>query len=143
MKAYLVTDSSHPHLVFQEVVTEDSITVNGYEYHIFPFYTVIQGFQWLSPAILTSFISANFVDPLDVHDAVLIRFLIFDRLAEYWSATKSNVVSMFSSMHKHTMEMINENNVNALLPSCLVSKIYPEDHPNKEWWNFKNDHDRI
>ena len=41
------------------------------------------------------------------------------------------------------MEMLNENNVNDLLPSCRVSQIYPEGHPNKEWWNFKNDHDRI
>ena len=38
--------------------------------------------------------------------------------------------------------MLNENNVNALLPHCHVSKIYPEEHPNKVWWNFENDHDR-
>ena len=57
VKTYLLTDSSHPHLVFQEVVTEHSMTMNGYEYHIFPFYTIIQGFIWLSPTILSSIIS--------------------------------------------------------------------------------------
>ena len=82
VKAYLLTDSSHPHLVFQEVVSEHEITMNGYEYHIFPFYTIIQGFQWLIPTILSSIISANLVDPLEVHDEVMIRFLVCDRLAE-------------------------------------------------------------
>ena len=105
VKAYLCTDSSHPHLVFQEVVTEHAITMNGYEYHIFPFYTIIQGFQWLIPTILSSIISANLVDPLEVHDEVLIRFLICDRLAEFWSATKRNVVSMFTSMQNSAFHL--------------------------------------
>ena len=38
--------------------------------------------------------------------------------------------------------MLKENNINTLLPSCRVSKIYPEGHPNKAWWNFQNDCDR-
>ena len=36
-----------------------------------------------------------------------------------------------SAYKKHVMEVLNENNVNALLPSCLVSKTYPEGHPKK------------
>ena len=43
----------------------------------------------------------------------------------------------------HLIEMLNENNINALLHSCRVSNIYPEGQPNKEWRNFKKDHDRI
>lgn len=31
----------------------------------------------------------------------------------------------------------------ALLPFCQVSKIYPEGHFNKVWWNFVNSQDRI
>ena len=47
-----------------------------------------------------------------------------------------------SAYQNHEMEMLNENNINALLPPCRVSKIYPEDHPNSVWWNFENDQDR-
>ena len=36
------------------------------------------------------------------------------------------------------MDLLNENNVNATLPSFCVSSIYPEGHPNKEWWNLQN-----
>ena len=49
----------------------------------------------------------------------------------------------FSAFHYHVMEMLNEKNINALLTPCHVGKIYPDGHPNKEWWNFKTDHDRI
>ena len=40
------------------------------------------------------------------------------------------------------MEMLNENNINALLPPYHVSKIYPVGHPNTVWWNFENDQER-
>ena len=48
VKAYLLADSGEPHLVFQEVSTEHPLRQNGYEYHISPFYTIIQGCSWLT-----------------------------------------------------------------------------------------------
>ena len=88
VKAFLLADSGDAHLVFQEVITQHPIRLNGYEYHISPFYTILEGCRWLRPSILSSIISANLVDPLEVHDEVMIRFFVSDRLAEFWSATK-------------------------------------------------------
>ena len=109
---------------------------------------IIVGCRWITPHIISSIMSGHLVDPLEVHDEVMVWFLVSDRFAQYCSATKKNVVSIFSSMHhsayyNHLMEMLNENNIIALLPSCRVSNIYPEGHPNKHWWNFKTDHDCI
>ena len=39
VKAFLLADSADPHRVFQEVLTQHPITLNGYEYHSSPFYT--------------------------------------------------------------------------------------------------------
>ena len=39
--------------------------------------------------------------------------------------------------------MLSENNINALLPPCRVSKIYPVGHPNNVCWYFENGQDRI
>ena len=99
VKAHLLADSADPHLVFQEVIMEHPRRRNGYGYQISPLYTIIQGCSWLSPHILSSIISANLVDPPEVHGEVMIRFLVSDRFAVYWSATKRNAVSMFTSMH--------------------------------------------
>ena len=54
---------------------------------------------------------------------------------------------MFTSMHRsavhhHLTDLLNENNVNATLPSFTMSSIYPECHPDKEWWTLQNLEDR-
>ena len=74
VKAYLLADSAEPHLVFQEETAEHPLRLNGYEYHISPFYTVTQRCQWLSPRILSSIISATLVDPLEVREEIM-KFL--------------------------------------------------------------------
>ena len=147
VKTYLITDSAEQHLVFQEVITEHPITKNGYEYHIFPFYTIIQGCIWLSPNIFSSIIGAKLVDPLEVHEEVTTSYLLDYNHEWYWAETKRNAVTMFTSMHRsafqrHLMDLLDENNVNATLPSFSVSSIYPEGHPNKEWWKLENLHNR-
>ena len=43
VKTYLLTDLAEQHPMFHEVITEHPITKNGYEYHVFTFYTIIQG----------------------------------------------------------------------------------------------------
>ena len=43
VKAYILEYSAEPHLAFREVIMEHPISQNGYEYHISPFYTIIQG----------------------------------------------------------------------------------------------------
>ena len=43
VKAYILADSTEPHLAFRKVIMEHPISQNGYEYHISPFYTNIQG----------------------------------------------------------------------------------------------------
>ena len=77
----------------------------------------------------------------------MVRFVVSDRFSDYWSATKRNAVSMFISMDRfgtqnHMMEMLTENNFNALLNSYRLSKINPDGDPNNVWWNYLNDHDR-
>ena len=147
VKTYLLTDSAEQHLVFQVVITEHPITKNGYEYHIFPFYTIIQRCIWLSPHILSSIIHAKLEDPLEVHEDVTTSFLVDFHDVAYWPETKRNAVTMFTSMHRsafqrHLMDLLDENNVNATLPSFTVSSIYPEGHPNKKWWKLENLQDR-
>ena len=51
IREYLLADSADAHLMFKEVITQHPIRKHGYEYHIFTFYTIIQGCIWLSPHI--------------------------------------------------------------------------------------------
>ena len=90
LKTYLFTDSAEQHLVFQEVITEHPITKNGYEYHIFTFYTIIQGCIWLSPHILSSIFGAKLVDPLEVHEEVTTSYLLDYNPVSLWPQRKRN-----------------------------------------------------
>ena len=148
ISTYLLTDSTDAHLMFQQVTTQQPIRQNGYDYHISPFYMILNECRWITPQIISSIVNAHLVDPFELHEEVTIRMIVCELMAEYWPVTKRNVVSMFTSMHRsvhqnHLMETLNESNVNARLPYCGASNIYPEGHPNKEWWNYQNDCDRI
>ena len=68
LKTNLLADSAEQHLAFQVMITEHPITKNGYEFQIFPFYTIIQQCIWLSPRILSAIVDAKLVDPLEVHE---------------------------------------------------------------------------
>ena len=133
--------------MFQDVITEHRVRQNGYEYHISPFYTIIQGCQWLSPRIVSSIISANLVDPLNFYEDIMTRFLVSDRYSEKWSAIKRNAVTILTQMEdsdyqNQVIEMLNEKNINRRLPSSQVSKLNPVDHCKCEWWNIENVHGR-
>ena len=70
------------------------------------------------------------MDPPEVHEEIANRFLVSDRYSEYWSATKRNAVTMLTSMQsspyqKQLMEMLEENNINAVLPHCQVANNCP------------------
>ena len=70
--------------------------------------------------------------------------MVSDRFSEYLAATIRNAISMFTSKHNsayqnYLLEMLNEKNIPALLPSSHISKIYPEGHPNNVWWNHERE----
>ena len=145
MKAYFFTDSIEPRLAFQEVITEHPIRKNGEDHHIKPFYAIIQGISWISPHVLSSIISANLLDPFDVHEEVMLRYMVSDRLSEYRPATKRSAISMFTSLHifgyeNPLLDMLMEKNIKTLLPPCRVSKLYPDGHPNNIWSNLEMEH---
>ena len=77
----------------------------------------------------------------------MVTFLVSYRFSEYWWAIKRNPDTLFTAMHStafhnHLMEILNDNNFKAMFPSCWVSKIYLEGHPNNVLWNFDNGQDR-
>ena len=121
------------------------ISKNGYLYHIRPFYTIIQECQWLNPHILSSIISANLVDPLDVHEEIMEMVRQSYAKLEDYLATKRNAVTILTSIvdsnyQNHFIEMLTDTTVNGQLHSCQVSKPYPVGHANHVWWFYERLH---
>ena len=97
-KDYRLANSAYPLFAWQQVIMENPIRKNEYDYHISPFYTIIVGCRWLSPHILSSIIRANFIDPVNFHQQITKTFLASDKFREYWSAPMRNAVTMLTSV---------------------------------------------
>ena len=152
VEEYLLLNPNEPHLSFDDLSSALMDPNQQWDYQVRPFYSIIFQCGNVDPDLITTIITSNCFNPLEIHHEIWRVYLnsAGDWLREDNLRTVLKPVSLLSTLaasnhHNQLMKIINKGNVNDCFPSSLEWPYYrvtdTNMRPSIGWWLSKYNND--